>query len=242
VETKEAFDNLNKARENNISVLLMNFTNHLWITEEDCQSLSTVLEDAFAEHEIDRENIYIGGMSVGGTVAVSLSNHLISDSSDLAPAGVFIVDSPVDLYALYVSAQKDILRTDFSEERLAEPRFIIKTFEEEFGLGDSLLTHIAALSPFVYSQSSNNVAALSDTEMRFYTEPDSLWWRENRNTDYESTNSYVIQQISLQLDSAGWEKYELIETEGKGYRASGDRHPHSWSIVDLDDLIKWMTD
>ena len=29
-------------------------------------------------------------------------------------------------------------------------------------------------------------------------------------------------------------------TEKKGYRANGDRHPHSWSIVDKKELIKWM--
>lgn len=240
VETKQEFDILKKSEESNVSVLLMNFSNHLWISERDCQNLTNELEGAFEEYDLNRDKIYIGGMSVGGTVAASLSNYLITTSSPLAPQGVFIVDSPVDLYALYQSAEKDILREDFSEERLAEPRFIMNYFEEEFGTGDSLLLNIAEISPFTYSQGSNSVSALSDTKLRFYTEPDSTWWRENRDTDYENTNSYVIQQIAGQLESAGWEKCELIETEGKGYRANGDRHPHSWSIVDVDGLIEWM--
>ncbi|MGB6035597.1 MAG: hypothetical protein WBG42_04970 [Cryomorphaceae bacterium] len=241
-DTKAEFDILEKAKKNNLSVLLMNFTNHLWITEDDCQNLTEALEGAFAKHEIDRENIYIGGMSVGGTVALSLSNYLLSNSSDLAPEGVFIVDSPIDLSALYESARGDLLREDFSEERLSEPRFIVQTFQEEFGSGDSLPIRIAEFSPFIHNKGINNASSLSNTKLRFYTEPDSLWWRENRDTDYENTNSHVIQQISLQLDSAGWEQYRLIETEGKGYRANGDRHPHSWSIVDVDDLIEWITE
>ncbi len=240
VETKQEFDILEKAEANNITVLLMNFTNHLWLTQQDCKKLTKVLEGAFEEHRLNRDKIYIGGMSVGGTVAVSLSDYLISVTSDLTPEGVFIVDSPIDLYALYESACKDMAREDFTDERLAEPRFIMSYFEKEFGTQDSLVENIKKVSPFVYKLKINSVRELRETKLRFYTEPDSLWWRENRNTDFENTNSYVIQQISTQLDSAGWDKYELIETQGKGFRANGERHPHSWSIVDVDDLITWI--
>jgi hypothetical protein len=31
-----------------------------------------------------------------------------------------------------------------------------------------------------------------------------------------------------------------IKTEDRGYRASGDRHPHSWALVDEKDLIEWI--
>lgn len=239
--TKKEFDILPKARENKVSVLLMNFTNHLWITERDCEDLMSDLENIFKKHNLFKDKIYIGGMSVGGTVALSLSDYLIRTSSHLTPEGVFIVDSPIDLYALYQSAETDILREDFSEERLAEPRFIINYFQNELGTDDSLKANISKVSPFVYSQQSIGVSALKDTKLRFYTEPDSLWWRENRDTDYNHTNAYVIQQITGQLKSTGWDKVELLETKGKGYRSNGDRHPHSWSIVDGDNLIDWMT-
>ncbi|MCZ4409493.1 hypothetical protein O3Q51_11780 [Cryomorphaceae bacterium 1068] len=240
VETKQEFDILKKAKAKNISVLLMNFTNHLWIDKIERKALTEELEKAFTEHELKRDNIYIGGMSVGGTIALSLSDHLIGTSSTLSPKGVFIVDSPIDLYALYESAQKDLLRDDFSEERLAEPRFIIRYFEEEFGKMDSLVSNIENVSPFIYKLNRNSVSKLKETKLRFYTEPDSLWWRENRDTDFENTNSFVILQITDQLNSAGWEHVELVETKGKGYRANGDRHPHSWSIVDVDNLIDWI--
>ena len=39
---------------------------------------------------------------------------------------------------------------------------------------------------------------------------------------------------------ADWEQVELIQTQNKGFRANGERNPHSWSIVDVDDLIYWM--
>jgi len=33
---------------------------------------------------------------------------------------------------------------------------------------------------------------------------------------------------------------ELSVSSGKGYRADGTRHPHSWSIVDEKKMIDWF--
>ncbi|WP_301280574.1 hypothetical protein [Tenacibaculum mesophilum] len=32
----------------------------------------------------------------------------------------------------------------------------------------------------------------------------------------------------------------ILPTTKKGYRANGERHPHSWAIVDKNDLINWI--
>ena len=42
------------------------------------------------------------------------------------------------------------------------------------------------------------------------------------------------------LRVAGNARAELITTTGKGYRPDGRRHPHSWSIVDELDLVRWL--
>ena len=44
-------------------------------------------------------------MSIGGTVALTLSDYLSKTNSPIKPNGVFVVDSPIDLYALYESSQ-----------------------------------------------------------------------------------------------------------------------------------------
>lgn len=242
VETKEEFDIIKKAKKNHISVILMNFNNHLWLNNSTCESLTDELETIFTEFQLNRENVYIGGMSMGGNVALILTDHLICTSSKVAPKGVFVVDSPIDLYALFLKAQKDLLRKGLSEERLAEPRWIVNFFEKEFMSRDSMAIKIAAISPFVLTSKKTGLTALRETKLRFYTEPDSLWWRENRGTDFEDTNAFVIRQISKQIKGLGWKKFEMIETKGKGYRTNGNRHPHSWSIVEVDNLIKWITE
>lgn len=238
-ETKEEFDIITAARANNISVLLMNFNRHLWIDETTTTQLSQELETIFTENHLETENIYIGGMSIGGNVALTLSNYLHQKKLNIVPKGTFIVDSPIDLYALYESSIKDIANPNFDEERLAEPKWIVNYFEEKF-TKDSLLQNIQKVSPFTFESKYTGVSNLKNGKLRFYTEPDSLWWKENRQTDFESTNAYSIQQISKDLKAKNWNQLELIETKNKGYRANGERHPHSWSIVDSRELIEWM--
>ena len=42
------------------------------------------------------------------------------------------------------------------------------------------------------------------------------------------------------LKIKGLKKIELINTKNKGYRADGTRHPHSWAIVDKENLLNWV--
>jgi hypothetical protein len=240
-ETKEEFKIIDNATKKGISVLLMNFNRHLWIEKEDSEQLTNLIAKTVKKNSLKTDKLFIGGMSIGGTVALILSDYLLKTNSSLKPKGVFVVDSPIDLYALYESSQKDILRKDFSKERLAEPKWIINYFEEEFGVKDSLLNNIQKVSPFTLkTKNINNIKNLKNNKLRFYTEPDTLWWKKTRQTDFVSTNAYSLQKINELLKNKNWENVELIQTKNKGYRTDGERNPHSWSIVDTDNLINWI--
>jgi len=239
-EIKEEFKILPIATDQNISVLLMNFNRHLWIDKEQTVALSKDINTIFLENNLSTNQVFIGGMSIGGNVALTLSSYLFEKNSGMIPKGVFMVDSPLDLYGLYLSSIIDIKNPKLSEDRLAEPKWIVNYFEEEFGK-ESLLENIQKISPFTRVNQTINVPNLKETKLRFYTEPDSTWHKENRQTDFESTNAYAIQQIAHQLKAnQDWKNFELIETEYKGFRSNGERHPHSWSIVDIKGLIKWI--
>lgn len=239
-ETKRDFKILRKAIENKVSVLLMDFNRHLWIDKNDAQNLEKSIIKIINENELQTDNIFIGGMSIGGTVSLSLANYLAEKNSKINPKGAFVVDSPIDLYGLYQSSQKDLLRTDFSEERLAEPKWIINYFEEEFSK-DSLLINIQKYAPITLeTKNTTNIDALKFKKLRFYTEPDTLWYKTNRQTDFESTNAYSLQKTIELLESKNWKKATIIQTKNKGFRADGERNPHSWSIVNVDDLLKWI--
>ncbi|CAL2076729.1 conserved protein of unknown function [Tenacibaculum sp. 190524A02b] len=240
-DTKKNFKIIEKAISSNISVLLINFNRHLWIDEETSSQLKIKIEKIVEENNLNSQEVFIGGMSIGGTVAISIANYLCKSNSLVQPKGVFVVDSPIDLYALYQSSKKDIIRTDLTKERLTEPKFIIKYFENEFGKDENLLINLQKVSPItVRTFNSNKIQNLKNKKIRFYTEPDTLWWKENRKTNFESTNAYVLQKSYQLLKDKDWQNIELIQTENKGYRRNGDRHPHSWSIIDVDDLINWI--
>jgi len=240
-QTQQEFKIADIAKQKGISILFMNYARKLWMETEDCKSLAQHIQDIITAHQLNTNNIYIGGMSIGGNVTLSLAQYLLLQNTfDIK--GAFVVDPPLDLHALYQSSIKDIKRNDFSEERLAEPKWIINYFEEVFGKEDSLLQNIQRVSPFTSkTKHIDNISNLKHIDLRLYTEPDKQWWKINRDTDFESTNAYSIQQLYSILSQDNWNNAQLIETQNKGYRADGTRHPHSWSIIDVNILTDWTT-
>jgi hypothetical protein len=89
--------------------------------------------------------------------------------------------------------------------------------------------------------SSASVAALKDLPIRFYTEPDTAWWRANRDDSYEELNAFAMKRIHDTLVAVGNVRAEYITTEGRGVQ-HGNRHPHAWSIVDERELVRWIRD
>lgn len=240
-QTQQEFKIADIAKQKGISILFMNYVRKLWMETEDCKSLAQHIQDIITAHQLNTNNIYIGGMSIGGNVTLSLTQYLLLQNT-LDIKGAFVVDPPLDLHALYQSSIKDIKRNDFSEERLAEPKWIINYFEEVFGKEDSLLQNIQRVSPFTSkTKHIDNISNLKHIDLRLYTEPDQQWWKINRDTDFESTNAYSIQQLYSTLSQDNWNNAQLIETQNKGYRADGTRHPHSWSIIDVNILTDWIT-
>ena len=230
------------AIKNNFAVLKINFNQHLWLSQEEKNALEFVLLNITKKYNLDTKHTYIGGFSSGGNVSLLLTNHLHKNKSALQPKGVFIIDSPIDLLGLYKDAKEDLDKKSISQVALNEAKWIIKTFDETFGIGDSSLVHYQASSP--YSSESHiltNLSHLDDVNIRMYTEPDTLWWKEQRQTDYKHMNAYYINQLYSDLTNKyGKKQVEYITTTNKGYRSNGERHPHSWAIVDQEELIKWM--
>ncbi|UPQ80343.1 hypothetical protein M0M57_05765 [Flavobacterium azooxidireducens] len=106
--TKTEFKIIDVAQKNNISVLMMNFNQHLYLEKEEKEKLAKQLNSILKEENLKSENIFIGGFSSGGNVSFLLSNYLIQTKNNIQPKGVFLVDSPIDLLELYKTSQKNI--------------------------------------------------------------------------------------------------------------------------------------
>lgn len=239
--TRTEFDIIDIASANNITVLLMNFNQHLWLTDSEKKDLEEIILIAVEQNDIDIANTFIGGFSSGGNVALLLTDYLKSKESSIQPKGLFISDSPLDLFGLYENAQKT-LKENFSEPAVQEAKWIVEKFDTEFGTGDTAYINYENKSPYLSkTNSTKNISNLKDLEIRLYSEPDTLWWKQNRNAEYEDMNAYYIEQLANDLGKLyGEEHITYIKTVNRGYRANGDRHPHSWAIIDEKDLVNWI--
>ena len=241
-DIKREFKILEIAKKNGIAVVFMNYNQKLWLEENEKQKLAEQLLKVFNENKLPQDHSYFGGFSSGGNVALLISDFLTQQNSDITPKGVFVVDSPIDLVALYKSSEKNIER-NFSEPSVQESTWLLETLGKQFGNPNIDISKYQEYS--IYTSKTDNIDNLKsskNTKLRFYTEPDTLWWKENRMADFDQMNAYYLKRLSEKLKKSDFSQVEYIPTKNRGYRANGERHPHSWGIVDPKNLMEWLVE
>lgn len=240
-DIKREFDFLEVAKKKNIAILYLNYNRKLWMTEIEKVELTKSINSIFSSNNLPTENVHIGGFSSGGNISLLLSDYLISSKSKIQPKGIFIVDSPVDLLELYRLSERN-LKSNFSQSLIQEAKWLMGLFIEEFGLPEKGISKFEEYSPYISEKNNiSNLSSLDGLKIRFYSEPDTLWWKENRNNEPTDLNAHWIEKLSTELsEKLPNSNVEFIITKNKGYRANGERHPHSWSIIDKVDLLNWI--
>lgn len=230
------------ATNKGFSVLAMNLNQRLFLVQREKEELSKQLLEIVEEEKLPKENIFIGGFSSGGNLGLLISDYLVKKKREIQPKGVFVVDAPVDLLGLYETSIKNI-ELYFSKPSVQESKWIKDFLDKELGHPQNGLTNYEKNSPFTLkTQNIENLAGLRNLKIRFYAEPDLKWWKESRKNDYEDLNAFYLERLSEKLKSEfGNKDIELIQTENLGYRPNGERHPHSWTIVNKKNLIDWMS-
>src|SRR5690606_5712120 len=105
--TKEEANFLKDIQNINVTTLLLNYNQKLFLEDFEKEELSNLLESIFKENDLNKENVFFGGFSSGGNLALLLGNYQSENKSEIIPKGIFVVDSPIDLELLYQSSQKD---------------------------------------------------------------------------------------------------------------------------------------
>jgi len=98
-----------------------------------------------------------------------------------------------------------------------------------------------ALSPFSIDKSlGENERFLKEVAVRAYHDIDVSWRLIHRNQTARFDNYIATSELINRLMLLGNEQAEFIQTYQTGYRRNGDRHPHSWSIIDAEECVEWM--
>jgi esterase/lipase len=201
------------------------------------QTFDKILKDVTSKHKLINQKFYVGGFSIGGSCAIKYA-----ENAEIKPIAVFAIDPPLDFERFYNSAKRDI-RLSKNNEANQENVYMVDRLEKETG-GSPItnLTEYYNISPYSFSDITQRaIKKLKKMPLRIYTEPDINWWLKERGADFTSMNATECSAMINELNRFGNQSAELITTQNKGYRKPENRrHPHSWSIVDNDELIKWL--
>lgn len=232
--TKKEASFLKELENTKTSIILLNENQKLFLEEKDKTRIADLLKTIFKKHSLSTSNLYIGGFSSGGNLTILMTQYLVQHS-DIHPKGIFIVDSPIDLEQLYYNSEKNIER-NFNETSVTESKFIIDLLQNSLGNPKTHKENYIRYSPFLSSVKEQvYLKDLRNIKIRFYSEPDQEWYKNNREKEYQELNTFQLEKANEYLYNS-----ELILTKNRGYRTNGQRHPHSWSILDGQDFINWI--
>jgi hypothetical protein len=205
-------------------------------------SLQQLLDHVIGKYKLSNEPFYLGGFSIGGTCALKYAELAIRDNYKIKPAAVFAIDSPLDFERMYLSMEREERLNPVGSPSSEETVYMINRFNKEFGGSPRKVQHnYHRISPYSFNDTAQYaIKPLKSLPLRLYTEPDVTWWL-NEGIDYTGMNSIDFAALANELRRLGNKKVELITTSNKGFRKPANtKHPHSWSIVDPVDLVKWL--
>jgi len=206
--------------------------------------INNIIEDAIKKFNLDKNNFFFGGFSSGGVIAlryVELCKQF-PDRFPVNPKAVFMADSPVDIYHSWKLFQ-EILENDFyTQISKDEAKMIEKVYRNYYQTTPSENPEkFIELSPFsIDKKYGENEKYLKDVAVRAYHDVDIAWRLKNRNQTVRFDNYVATSELINRLLLMGNDKAEFIQTFQTGYRRNGNRHPHSWSIIDEEECIDWI--
>ena len=151
-----------------------------------------------------------------------------------------MVDSPIDIFTIWDQLQESATNK-YSELALEEAERAMAHIKNDYGVPKENSKVYAKLTAFSMNKEySQNEKHLKNTAVRAYHDVDIAWRLKNRNQTVHNSNYEVTTELINRLLLMGNDKAEFMQTFQTGYRSNGQRHPHSWSIVNEVEFIQWM--
>jgi len=220
-----------EANRRGLAVVMVNLTPNNESFPIDKKSLNTLGEmiaDFYRKNKLQPAiDLYLGGFSIGGATALKFYSE---KNKGIKISKVFAIDPPLDMVRL----RKSLLKG-------REKSFVVKldALNSEHKQQEQSLKELSVYNPDYTAL--NMLPDYRSTALRIYSEPDILWWINNRSMDLSDMNvtdcaGYINKLKQKSQDN----KVELVLTKDRGLRNNTQKHPHSWSIAEPVDLITWL--
>lgn len=205
-------------------------------------NLDQLIPNILKRYKLTDKPFYLGGFSLGGSGVVKYAERAYSRSDIPRPKAIFAVDPPLDFERMYYSLEYAVRHSNVEISK-READYFIKRLQYEFQSTPQLDNKpFQTISPYSFSDTSQkNIKTLVSCPIMLISEPDIIWQMEERNRSMYDLNTLDCSLAINSLRLLGNNKAQLVLTTGKGYRKlTGKRNPHSWSIVDTAQTIKWL--
>lgn len=228
------------AYQNQLAVIIPSINQRLTLTEYSVNLMNTMFSHAIQHYNLPKDKFVIGGFSMGGIFSLRYTELSVEkpDATSIHPVAVFNCDGPCDLANIYNNFKKKYNKNP----GLNEPIYGMKELEYYCGGSpDTAAARYEHFSPYTNSDpKGGNAKHLINLPVRIYGDVDPVWWMKNRHVDMYDLNALDQTAMIQFLNNSGNTKAEFINAFGKGYRIEGNRHPHSWSIIDTNECIEWI--
>jgi hypothetical protein len=204
--------------------------------------LDQIIPSIQKRFQLTNKPFYFGGFSLGGSGVVKYAERSYSRTDIIRPNAIFAIDPPLDFERMYYSLENTI-RNCKDEISKQEANYFINRLQYEFQSVPQIDNiPFQTISPYSFSDTNQiNIKTLVNCPIMLISESDIIWQMEERNRSIYDLNIMDCSLVINSLRLLGNKQAQLVLTTGKGYRKlTGKRNPHSWSILDSEQTIKWL--
>lgn len=216
-----------------------------YLSEATYLRIKTIIQHVMEEAGI-ANNLFIGGFSLGGYTSIRFSEMAVERKDErMIPNAIFAIDPPLD-HLDFVDYCLRELNRDCPNEAAnqlgkGEANWILNYYNQNFGDYNTDSSKYIQHSCFTASQADGgNAQYLTNVPVLMIHEIDIMWMIEERCRDLSDANAVIGSKLVNFLINQGNENALVTLTSGKGYRADGRRHPHSWSIAEPSPTLDWL--
>lgn len=232
----------NIAWSNNLLTIAFSAGKSFYADTKSIENINMILDDVVERYGVKRDRFVFGGFGGGGMIGLRYVEYCNENPEKFPvnPKGVFAIDPAVDYICLWKYFERE-LKTGISESGKAEAEYVLKEMTSNIGTLQENFEKYQELTPFYAAlEEAGNEKFLLNIPVRLYYEIDVEWYLKVKRRSAYDLNFLNGSELIRRLIVLGNSKAEFIQSNKKGYRSNGQRHPHSWSIIDETECVQWI--